>query len=75
MDSYYSKNTTPANATKAFTTRHADPRNFADESSGFCICPKCFHLIYDERLTGVCPCCHYQFCPPLPENKTSVITD
>ena len=53
MDAYYSKNTMPANVTKALTTYPVKTQNFSDESSGFCICTKCFHIIYDEMLTGV----------------------
>lgn len=34
----------------------------AKESDGFCICPKCFHLVFDEMLTGICPVCQYRFC-------------
>ena len=71
MDAYYSKNTIPANVTKALTTQHVEARNFTDESSGFCICPNCFHLVFDESLTGVCPCCHYQFCSSCSEKKES----
>ena len=69
MDAYYSKNTIPANVTNALTTQHVEARDFTDESNGFCICTQCFHIIYDEMLTGVCPCCHYQFCPALPNIK------
>jgi len=71
MDAYYSKNTTPANATKACITKQVQVRRLTDESTGFCICPKCFHFIYDEMLTGVCPCCRHQFCPSCPVKKTA----
>lgn len=64
MDAYYSKKTTHANMTKAFAARHAEARNITDESGGFCICPNCFHLVFDGSLTGTCLCCHIQFCPP-----------
>ncbi|MHC4524942.1 MAG: hypothetical protein ACYSU8_05340 [Planctomycetota bacterium] len=63
MDAYYSKITTPANAAKAFTTKYVQVRNLTDESDGFCICPNCFHFVFDESLTGVCPSCRYKFCP------------
>ena len=33
------------------------------KSEGFCICPYCFHLVFDECLTGICPCCGHRFCP------------
>ena len=63
MNAYYSKNTTPANNQIKFTVKHKQSQNMTDDSAGFCICPKCFHLVFDETLTGICPCCHYQFCP------------
>ena len=71
MDAYYSKNTTPANVTKALTTYPVKTRNFSDESSGFCICPNCFHLVFDESLTGICPCCQCKFCSSCALKKES----
>lgn len=33
------------------------------ESSGFCICPNCGHLVFDTALKGTCPYCRCRFCP------------
>ena len=71
MDAYYSESTTPAHVTKAHTTHPVENQNFSDESTGFCICPNCFHLVFDELLTGVCPCCHYKFCSSCSVKKES----
>jgi len=63
MDAYYSNNMAPANITKVFTKQQVQTQNITDDSDGFCICPNCFHFIFDELLTGICPCCHRRFCP------------
>jgi len=44
----------------------------SDSSGGFCICPKCFHLVFDELLTGICPCCQTRFCPSCVAKKRPV---
>lgn len=56
--------------------RHNVPNGFAkgfkvNESNGFCICPTCSHLVFDETLTGMCPCCHRRFSPALRLEKYS----
>ncbi len=71
MDAHYSKKTILANRTKAHTTRPVKTRNFTDESGGFCICPNCFHLVFDELLTGICSCCQCQFCSSCSVKKES----
>ena len=71
MDAYYSKNTTPENVTKALATHPVKTQNFTDESGGFCICPNCFHLVFDESLTGICPCCQCKFCSSCSVKKES----
>jgi hypothetical protein len=71
MDAYYSKNTTPANVTKSSISRQEKVQNLPNDGDGFCICPNCFHLVFDKLLTGICPCCHYQFCPSCLLKKTA----
>jgi hypothetical protein len=54
MNPRYDKNTaSEIHATQIMTV----------ESDGFCICPYCFHLVFDEHLSGTCPCCQRRFCP------------
>jgi hypothetical protein len=63
MDARYSRKTTPAKIIKSLISGQKKVQPLTNDGDGFCICPNCFHLVFDESLTGICPCCHYQFCP------------
>jgi hypothetical protein len=66
MNTYRSKKMTPAYATQTPHRRSLKTvkDDLINDSYGFCICPSCLHIVFDEFLIGVCPCCEYQFCPP-----------
>lgn len=71
MNADYLKKTHSGKQRDILPEKDMDGRDLANDSNGFCICPNCFHLVFDEMLTGVCQFCQYQFCPSVPLKGTS----
>jgi rubrerythrin len=63
MKAHKHNNTAPANRMHMVHGIRLEALSWVDDSEGFCICPKCFHLVFDKMLTGICPSCSYRFCP------------